>query len=169
VIAITDPKCGLGFNATGVSMAQNSPGATGPATLQALAASGSNQIFRKGQSLFRNGEPANGIFVIQQGQVNIFHPRKESTFRFIEPARAGAVLGLSECVSGRKYSVTAEAAERTTVSYIERHKLLTFLRQHCDLCMHIVRLLSEDLHVLYHELRHLSPSARHGRRKPPVN
>jgi CRP/FNR family transcriptional regulator len=137
--------------------------------LQALAASGSNQIFRKGQNLFRDGEPANGIFVIQQGQVNILHPLKESILSPIEPARTGAVLGLSECVSGRRYRVTAEAAERTTVSYIERHQLLTFLRQHCDLCMHIVRMLSEDLHLLYHELRQLSPSARHGRRKPPVN
>ena len=146
-------------------MVQDSPEAAGAELARALAAIGSNRVFDKGQSLFREGEPAKGVFLIQQGRVSVLVAKTESALNAVQPARAGAVLGLSECVSGCRFRASAVAAEQTTVCYIQRHELLKFLRQHCEVCMRIVRLLSEDLHVLYHELRHLTPSARHGKRK----
>ena len=79
------------------------------------------------------------------------------------------MLGLSESVSGHDYKVTAEAADQTRVSYIERQKLMAFLRDHCDICMEIVRLLSEDLHALYHRFRTLNEATAGGRKKSTRN
>jgi hypothetical protein len=40
-----------------------------------------------------------------------------------------------------------------------------FLREHCDICMQIVQLLREDLHVLYHKFRSFRGTPVRGRGK----
>ena len=59
-------------------------------------------------------------------------------------------------MSGDNYRVTAEAESLATVSYIPRDTLLEFLREHCEFCMQVVRLLSEALQALYHKFRSIS-------------
>ncbi len=59
--------------------------------------------------------------------------------------------GLSESMTGEKYRITAEASKQTTAAFIPRENSLEFLRQHGDFCMQVVRLLSPDLHGLYHK------------------
>jgi len=131
---------------------------------QALVPITSVRVFSKGARLFQQGRPAEGVYVVEQGEVKVFLSSQKPAKPF-EIAGPGAVLGLSESVSGRDYKVTAEAAAQTKVSYIERQKLMAFLHNHCDICMEIVRLLSEDLHVLYHKFRTINGSNARNRKK----
>jgi CRP-like cAMP-binding protein len=71
-------------------------------------------------------------------------------------AGPGTILGLSESMTGDDYRVTAEAGDHTTVAFIPRERFVDFLGDHCEFCMQVVRLLSEDLHVLYHKFRNIS-------------
>jgi hypothetical protein len=59
-------------------------------------------------------------------------------------------------MTGTNYRVTAEAGDHATVAFISRESFLDFLRDHCEFCMQVVRLLSEDLHGLYHKFRSIS-------------
>jgi hypothetical protein len=59
-------------------------------------------------------------------------------------------------VRGERYRVTAEAGVATTASFIPRQEFVEFLRGHGDFCMQVVRLLSEDVHVLYHKFRSIT-------------
>ncbi len=68
-------------------------------------------------------------------------------------ASAGEVLGLSAALSGRSYEVTAEALDRVQAAEIQRRDLLHFLHGHCDVCMQVVHLISEDLHEAYDRIR----------------
>jgi len=68
----------------------------------------------------------------------------------------GTMLGLSENMTGDNYRVTAEAGEETTAIFIPREEFLNFLREHCDFCMQVVRLLSDDLLGLYDKFRSIS-------------
>jgi CRP-like cAMP-binding protein len=74
------------------------------------------------------------------------------------------MLGRSESMSGEKYRITAEAGEQTTATFVPRQEFLEFLRAHGDVCMQVVRLLSEYLHALYHKFR--SIGAHPGRPRP---
>jgi CRP-like cAMP-binding protein len=76
------------------------------------------------------------------------------------------MLGLSESMSGERCRVTAEAGEQTTAAFIPREEFLGFLREHGDFCMEVVRLLSEDLHVLYHKFRNISAHPGRPRHRP---
>jgi CRP-like cAMP-binding protein len=76
------------------------------------------------------------------------------------------MLGLSESMSGESYRITAEAGEQTTAAFIPRADFLEFLRDHGDFSMEVVRLLSEDLHALYHKFRSISAHPGRPRHRP---
>jgi CRP-like cAMP-binding protein len=77
------------------------------------------------------------------------------------------VLGLSENMTGETYQVTAEAGDETTAVFIPRDEFLKLLREHCDFCMQVVRLLSEDLLGLYDKFRSISAHPGRPRHRAP--
>jgi CRP/FNR family transcriptional regulator len=65
----------------------------------------------------------------------------------------GEVLGLSAALSGSPYEVTAELLDNARVAMVKRKDLLSFLREHREACLHVVTLLSQDLHIAYDRVR----------------
>ena len=114
------------------------------------------RTYAKGEHLFQFGRPALGAYLVRRGKVDLLLPSSAGRERFFEKAAPGVVLGLSEAISGDLCKLTARAAGRTQVAYVSRENLLEFLRQHQAFCMQIVRLLSEDLHLLYGKYRYES-------------
>lgn len=123
---------------------------------QALHGLTSARVYRKGTTLFHQGDAAEGIYVVESGAVRLLLSTAGDRLQLLEVVGAGAVLGLSESMIGDGYRVTAEAGDHTSVAFIGRQSFLEFLRQHCEFCMQVVRLLSEDLHGLYHKFRSIS-------------
>ncbi len=142
-------------------MSQPSTGKLSPDLYLALHGIKSVKVFSKGTTLFRRGMPATGMYVVDSGRVRILLPTLQGRPQLLETAGPGTILGLSETMSGDTYRVTAQAFDHVTVSFVPRDGFLEFLRVNCEYCMQIVRLLSEDLHGLYHKFR--SISARPGR------
>ena len=92
-------------------------------------------------------------------------PTNESQCQLLEVAGPGTLLGLSESMSGDTYRVTAEADEPTTILFVTREDFVNFLDNHHELCMHVVRLLSENLHALYNKFRSVSAHPGRPRRR----
>jgi CRP/FNR family transcriptional regulator len=65
----------------------------------------------------------------------------------------GEVLGLSAALSGGPYEVSAELLDNAQVAMVKRKDLLGFLREHREACLHVVDLLSQDLHIAYNRVR----------------
>jgi CRP-like cAMP-binding protein len=76
------------------------------------------------------------------------------------------MLGLSESMNGERYRITAEAGEQTTAAFVPREEFLAFLREHGDFSMEVVRLLSEDLHAIYHKFRSITAHPGRPRHRP---
>ena len=103
--------------------------------------------------LFREGQHARGVFVLCQGRAKLSvcsDSGKRLTLRIAVP---GEILGLSASLSGSVYEVTAELLEDAQVATLTRKDLLRFLREHREACLHVVTLLSQDLHVAYDRVR----------------
>jgi CRP/FNR family transcriptional regulator len=124
------------------------------------------RIYPKGATLFQQGAAVSGVFVVESGQVRVLLPTAQSRLQLLEVAGPGTILGLSESMSGERYRVTAEAGDHTTVAFIPCESFVEFLRDHGDYCMQVVRLLSEDLHGLYHKFRSISAHPGRPRRRP---
>jgi CRP-like cAMP-binding protein len=145
---------------------QPTPGKLSPDLLQALRGLKSAQLFPKGSTLFRRGTAVTGVYLVESGEVRVLLPTGQSQKQLLEVVGPGTVLGLSESMSGEKYRITAEAGDETTAAFIPREEFLEFLREHGDFCMQVVRLLSADLHALYHKFRSISAHPGRPRQRP---
>lgn len=132
---------------------------------QALRPMMSPRIFSKGATLYREGTVAAGIYLVEKGAVRVLLPAPDHLRQLLEVAPAGAILGLSESLSGESYRVTVEAEEQTTAAFIARKNLLELLNSNQEFCMQVVRLLSENLHGLYHLFRSVSAHPGRPRRR----
>ena len=128
---------------------------------QILHGRNSQKVFDRGSTLFRRGTPVSGIYVVDSGRVRITLPTSQGLPQLLEINGPGTILGLSESVSGEDYRVTAEAEDHVIASFVSREGFMELLRNNCEFSLQVVRLLSEDVHCLYHKFRNIN--ARPGR------
>lgn len=132
---------------------------------EALQALLTPHVFPGGATLFRQGAEAGGIYLVKQGAVRVLLPNTQNQHQLLEIVGPGTVLGLSDTVAGARYRVTAEAEHQATAGFVEREVLLSFLGAHREFCLQIVRLLSDNLHGLYHKFRSVSAHPGRPRRR----
>lgn len=148
-------------------MSSSFPSKFSPELYQALHGIKSVRVYPKGSTLFQQGAVVSGVYVVESGRVRVLLPSSHGRPQLLEIAGPGTVLGLSESMSGEPYRVTAEAEDHATVAFVSQQGFLEFLRVHTDFCMQVVRLLSEDLHGLYHKFRSISAHPGRPRQRPP--
>lgn len=107
----------------------------------------------RGTVLFEEGRPARGIYILCDGRAKLSVCSEKGKRLIMRIAGPGEVLGLSACLSGTPYEVTAETLDSARVTFVRRKELLKFLREHREACMQVVHLLSEDLHTAYGRVR----------------
>jgi len=127
------------------------------------------QTYSKGTVLFREGESACGMFLLCQGRVRLSVCSESGRRMTLRTASAGEILGLSAAVSGGCYEVTAEAIEPVQVAEVHRKELLRFLHEHRDVCLQVVNLLSDDLHLAYDRVRSVGLSRARRSHLVPVH
>ncbi len=109
--------------------------------------------YAAGELLFHYGEPTRGLYMVEKGKVNLLLSSENGAEQLFETVGPGALLGLSEAISGGTHKLTAVAANQVEVAFIPRQQMLNCLRQNPACCMQLVRLLSENLHTLYHRFQ----------------
>lgn len=124
-----------------------------PDALTAFDGIKSAQSCPKATVLFREGQPARSAFVLCQGRVRLSICSENGHRMTLRVASPGEVLGLSAAVAGGCYEVTAEALDELQIAVVRRKDLLQFLRQYREVCLQVVNLLSDDLHVAYDRVR----------------
>lgn len=138
-----------------------------PEALEAFEGIKSTQTCQKGTVLFREGQTARGVFLLCEGRVRLSICSESGNRMTVRVAGPGEVLGLSAALSGGGYEVTAEALDGVQVAAVRRKDLLHFLHEHREVCLQVVNLLSEDLHVAYDRVRAVGLGrTRHSRTTP---
>jgi CRP/FNR family transcriptional regulator, cyclic AMP receptor protein len=103
--------------------------------------------------LFREGQRARGVFVLCEGRAKLTVCSESGQRLTLHLAVPGEVLGLSAALSGTNHEVTAELMDDAKVAMVKRKELLNFLREHREACLHVVDLLSQNLHIAYDKVR----------------
>jgi CRP/FNR family transcriptional regulator len=93
-----------------------------------------------------------GIYLLCDGRakLSICAGGKRLTLRVAGP---GEVLGLGAVLSNTPYEITAELVDSSQIAFIRRKEIVKFLREHPEVCMQVVRMLSQDLHGAYERVR----------------
>ncbi len=121
--------------------------------LKAFDSIKSASLYARGATLFQEGRPARGVFLLCDGRAKLTVCSPSGKRLILRIAGPGEILGLSAVLTGEPYEVTAELLETSQVAFIKRKDLVRFLRQYRDACLQVVHALSADLHTAYDRVR----------------
>lgn len=105
--------------------------------------------YPKGSTLFMEGQPSNGVYMLCQGKVKLSTSSKDGKVIILHIAEAGEVLGLSPTVSDSFHVATAEVIEDCQVNFIRNEDFVDFLKTNSEACMSAVRQLSNNYQTAY--------------------
>jgi CRP-like cAMP-binding protein len=102
-------------------------------------------LLRPGDRLFNAGEPADGIYLIQRGKVQLTYTNAAGNAVTERLARGGQILGLGPLFAGRPWGATGEVIASTRAGFVRKDVVLQFLDEHPEGRLAILKLLSQDL------------------------
>ena len=122
-------------------------------TLRAFEAIKSLGSYRRNTILFSEGRPVRGIYLLCDGRAKLSICAENGKRLTLRVAGPGEMLGMGAVLSNTPYEITAELLDSSQVAFVRRKELNKFLREHPDVCMQVVRMLSQDLHGAYERVR----------------
>jgi len=109
------------------------------AELHDLKRTADRRAFRAGQVIFQEGDAGDGIYVVEEGGVEISTKINEQETRTLSRLGAGTFFGEMAVLDGQPRSATATAEVDTVVLFIPRAELLRALGQSPELLSLLVR------------------------------
>ncbi len=109
--------------------------------------------YPKGATLFMEGHPSNGIYMLCQGRVKLSTCSRDGKVIILRIAEAGEVLGLSATVSDLNYEATAEVLEPCQVNFVRKEDFLRLIAQNAEACFSAIKQMSNKYHTVYIKVR----------------
>lgn len=104
--------------------------------------------FARGESLFREGDPADGIHLLVAGRVKVVRASPSGREQVLHEEGPGATFGDVPVFDGGRYLASAMAVEPSTVVFVPRDALLDELRRNPDALMDAVVVLCRRVRKL---------------------
>lgn len=101
--------------------------------------------YKKGQTLFFQGNPPFGIFCVNQGKVKIAHVGPDGKESILRIASNGDILGHRSLFSEEHYSATATAIEDSVVCFIDKKYILKAIEESPTIAVNVISGLSRDM------------------------
>lgn len=124
--------------------------------VQELSRITSQKHFKKGESIFFEGDEGNGFYIVIEGSIKIFKlsvEGKEHILHFFGP---GEPIGEVPVFSGRRFPANAEAAEPTHLLYFPRNSFIDLISKNPSLSINMLAVLSKRLREFSLKIGNLS-------------
>jgi CRP-like cAMP-binding protein len=120
--------------------------------LEILMSRKSEQLYKKGQVIFREGAYPSGIYYIVSGKVKKYKVDVEGREQIIYVANTGELLGYHAILSADNYPDSAAVLEDSTIAFIPREDFLEAIDQSGVLNRRLLKTLSHEFAVLANSL-----------------
>jgi len=127
-----------------------------PAEGEKIVAAGTTRVLRRGEVLFREGEPANALYIVEAGRVKLTQitpDGQEVILRYLAPGDAFAAVALFDRST---YPVSAQATERTRLRAWTREALSGIVRDHPRFEANLLRIVSSHTREALSRVRELA-------------
>jgi CRP-like cAMP-binding protein len=122
------------------------------ADLELLMARKSEQVYKKGEIIFREGAYPSGIYYINDGKAKKYKVDKEGREQIIYVANSGELLGYHAILSSDNFFDSAAVLEESTITFIPREDFLQALNYSGVLNRRLLKTLSHEFAVLANSL-----------------
>ena len=95
--------------------------------------------------LFRQDQPAIGIFIVHKGAVTLTVMSQDGHSLFAAQARPHSILGLAGVISDKPYSLSATAGGGAEISFISSADLKALMEAEAPLAIKILELLAAEV------------------------
>jgi len=123
-----------------------------PEDLELLTSNKSEQGYKKGEIIFREGGFPSGIFYITRGKVKKYKADKDGKEHIIYVANTGELLGYHAVLAEDRYPDSAAALEESKIAFIPKEDFLAALQQSGVLGKRLLKTLSHEFAVLANSL-----------------
>lgn len=120
--------------------------------LQTLTAHQTEQVYKKGEIVFREGGYPAGIFFIKSGKVKKYKLDKDGREQIIYVANKGELIGFHAVLSEGRYPDSATALEESAILFLPREDFLKTMEHSPMLTRHLLKTLSHEFAVLVNNL-----------------
>jgi len=115
---------------------------------EALASISVEKKYRKGETIFSEGEVANGFFVVQRGKVKIYKISFEGKEQIIHIFGPGEPFGEVPMFEGKHFPAHAVAIEESVVIFLRRSSFVNLIQTNPSLALNMLAVLSRRLRGL---------------------
>jgi CRP-like cAMP-binding protein len=126
-----------------------------PALAEAIASVALDLSKQKGEIVFREGTPANGVFLLRSGKARATLFAHDGTLIIDRVLAPGALVGVPSAMCARKFQFNIDALEDCELGFVPTNILNEFLRARPDLCMDVVMMMSDELLELRQSRDHM--------------
>lgn len=116
-----------------------------------------------GETLFREGDPCSGFFVVLEGAIQIKRTAPDGREAVLNLVRSGQSFAEAAVFSDGPFPATAQALEGTLLAHFPKAPLVELLRKDPDLCMGALESLASWHHRLTAQVQQLSQEDGAGR------
>lgn len=113
-----------------------------PEQLADLAAIARDQNFKRGETIFSEGDEAGGLHVVSSGRVKIFKLAPDGKEQILHIFGTGEPFGEVAVFAGRLLPAYAEALEKTTTLFFPRPALIELIKKNPDMALSMLGVLS---------------------------
>jgi CRP/FNR family transcriptional regulator len=130
-----------------------------PAALQDFQSMQFPSSFAANVVIFSEKDPAQGIYIVLEGEVKVSLNSSEGRRLSLSIARKGEILGMASTLAGSPYDVTAETVYSAKVAHIGRRDFINFLTRHPEAYQAVIEELSRSVTRACDQLRTVGLSA----------
>lgn len=112
--------------------------------------------YRRGESIFMEGDEADGFYIVANGQVKIFKTSLEGKEQILHIYGPGNPFGEVPVFSGSRFPANAQALVKSHVLFLPRNAFVNLIAEHPSLSMNMLGELSMRLRQFTVQIENLS-------------
>lgn len=124
--------------------------------ISALASIGRVKQYKRGESIFFEGDDGNGFYIVMDGKVKIFKMSFGGKEQILHIFGAGEPFGEVAVFHGRPFPASAEALMATRVLFLPRNDFVQMVTQSPSIAMNMLAMLSLRLRRFASQIESLS-------------
>lgn len=105
-------------------------------------------IYKKGQTIFFQGNPSFGIYCINSGKIKISKTGSSGKETILRIAGPGDILGHQQLLTGENFIATATVIEEAKICFIDKKYFMQAIEQYPSISLNIIRILGKEINSI---------------------